>query len=176
MIKGKILFPSIFMTLVFIFYPIVASGAPVIKIGFVDQQAVLEKSKMGQNIENQIKALQDSKQVKIDEMRKEIEDLDRKIKNKDLPIKELHREELKKEMRKKEIDLKYFVDEAYEEANQMSSKLLKKFDEKLRGIVKKVSEAEGYSIVVEKTGIIFYGNPEFELTDKVIMELNKITE
>jgi len=148
----------------------------VVKIGFVDQQQVFEKSKMGQNVENQIKALQDSKQSQIDTMQKELEDLDKKIKNMDLPLSEQHREELKKEKRKKEIDIQYFVDDAYEQGNQLSSKLMKKFDEKVKEIVKKVSEADGYSIVIEKTGIIFYGNPEFDLTEKIITELNKVTE
>jgi outer membrane protein len=148
----------------------------VVKIGFVDQQQVFEKSKMGLNFQGQIKAMQTSKQGQIDTMQKELEELDKKIKNQDLPINEQQREELKKEKRKKEIDLKYFVDDAYEQGNQMSSKLMKKFDEKVKEIVKKVGEADGYSLVIEKTGIIFYGNSEFDLTEKVITELNKIPE
>jgi len=176
MAKGRFLGYSLILTILVLFHLPEAVAAPVIKIGFVDQQAVFEKSKMGQNIENQIRALQDKKQVEIDKMQEEIDALDRKIKSKDLPISEQHREELKKEKRKKEIDLKYFIDEAYNEGNQLSEKLMKKFDEKLKGVVKKVGEEEGFSLVIEKTGIIFYGNPEFDLTDKVIMELNKITE
>jgi outer membrane protein len=156
--------------------PISAFSASQIKIGFVDQQQVFEKSKLGQGIEQQVKALQDSKQVKINEMQKEIEELDNKIKNKDLPITDQNREEMRKEKRKKEIDLKYFVDDAYEEGNKLSSSLMKKFDDKIKLTVKKISEEGGFTIVIEKTGIIFYGSPEFDITEKVIAEINKSGE
>jgi outer membrane protein len=176
MINGKVFLSLILVAFIVTITASSLMSAPVIKIGFVDQQVVFEKSKMGQGLEAQIKSLQDKKQVDIDKMQGELDELDRKIKNKDLPLNDQQREELKKEKRKKEIDLKYYVDGAYEEGNQMSSKLMKQFDEKVKEIVKKVSEAEGFSLVVEKTGIIFYGNPEFDITEKVIAEINKTTE
>ena len=114
----RILFPLMIFAIAFLFCTSGIYASQVIKIGFVDQEEVFKKSKMGQNMESQIKALEDSKRVQIEQMQKDIEDLDKKIKNKDLPIIEQHREELKKEKRKKEIDLKYFYDEAYEQGNQ----------------------------------------------------------
>ncbi|MBU1626594.1 OmpH family outer membrane protein [bacterium] len=176
MIKSKELLSMIAVAFLVTIFSIGVEGAPVIKIGFVDQQAVFEKSKMGQNTESKMKALQDKKNSEIDKMQSEIEELDRKIKNKDLPLIDSQREEFKKERRKKEIDLKYFIDGANDEGNQLGSQLLKKFDEKVKEIVKKVSEEGGYSLVIEKTGIIFYGNPEFDITDKVIAEMNKTTQ
>ncbi len=150
--------------------------AASMKVGFVEQQRVLIESQVGKRAQRQLKELQEKKQAEIDGKEQELKELGEKIANEVLPLTDEARDELKRQQRKKKAELDMFISEAYEEAEILSRRNAKNIRKLVANTAGEIARDMGYSIILERLGVVLYGSPEFDLTDEMIKRIDQKTE
>lgn len=150
--------------------------ATSVKIGFVEQQRILTETQTGKRAHQQLKELQNKKQTEIDRSEQELKALGDKIADEALPLTNEAREKLKREQRNKKADLDMFVSEAYDEADVLNKKNAQRIQKLVEQTAAEMAKELGYSIILERLGVVLYGNPRFDLTDEMIKRIDKITE
>jgi len=146
-----------------------------LKVGFVQRERIVRETRIGKQALQQLKELQAKKQAQIDRMEEEIKKLGDKIANEALPLTEEARDKLRRQQRKKKADLDFFVSEAYDEAKKLNQENMAKIDRMINEAAREIGKEKGYGLIIEKEGIVLYGDPEFDLTDEMIALIDKKT-
>jgi len=150
--------------------------ATSMKVGFVEQQRVLTETQIGKRAHQQLKDLQAKKQAEIDGKENELRELSEKISNEALPLTNEAREKLRRQQRKKKAELDIFISEAYDEADVINRENAKKIQKLVEVTAAEIARDLGYSIILERLGVVLYGNPEFDLTTEIIKRIDQKTE
>ncbi|MBN1592982.1 MAG: OmpH family outer membrane protein [Candidatus Coatesbacteria bacterium] len=145
------------------------------KIGFVEQQRVLAESQIGKDAQQQLQNLQEKKQAEIDRREKELKELDEKISNEMLPLTAEARDKLRRDQRKIKAELDMFISEAYDEAEVLSRKNAKAIQKLVSDTAAEIAKEMGYSVILERMGVVLYGNPDYDLTDEMIKRIDQRT-
>ena len=148
-------------------------AAEVVKLGFFDKQAIVDRSDMGKEGLATIKAEMKPVYEKLEATRQEIKELKEEFKKKE-PI---WSDEVKKakylEILSKEKSLEQDVEQANRALSRRERELLTPLQAKVLEIVAKIGKEGGYSMIFEIPGAgIWYAPDSLNLTDKIIQELN----
>jgi outer membrane protein len=148
-------------------------AAEVVKLGFFDKQAIVDRSEMGKQGLATIKAEMKPIYEKLEATRQEIKDLKEEFKKKE-PI---WSDEVKKskylEIVSKEKKLEQDVEQANRSLSKRERELLTPLQTKVLEIVAKIGKEEGYTMIFEIPGAgIWYAPDSLNLTDRIIKELN----
>jgi len=173
--KGRDLLFLIFL-LCFLLGPGIRApkAALIAKIGYIDIQKVFQGYEKTGDLEARVKKDQAEYQRNLDELKEEIEKLRDELKEQELILTEAAKEEKQAEVDRRITELDNLV-------RDMTERLEKKWEEYTDEIVKdilamtrSIAEREGYRLVFSKEAL-FYATPEpeFDLTEKVILELNE---
>ncbi len=173
--KGRDLLFLIFLLCFLLGLGIRAPKAALIaKIGYIDIQKVFQGYEKTGDLEARVKKDQAEYQRNLDELKEEIEKLRDELKEQELILTEAAKEEKQAKVDRRITELDNLV-------RDMTEKLEKKWEEYTDEIVKdilamtrSIAEREGYRLVFSKEAL-FYATPEpeFDLTEKVILELNE---
>lgn len=173
--KGRDLLFLIFLLCFLLGLGIRAPKAALIaKIGYIDIQKVFQGYEKTGDLEARVKKDQAEYQRNLDELKEEIEKLRDELKEQELILTEAAKEEKQAEVDRRITELDNLV-------RDMTERLEKKWEEYTDEIVKdilamtrSIAEREGYRLVFSKEAL-FYATPEpeFDLTEKVILELNE---
>ena len=145
------------------------------RVGFIEQQRVLTDTQIGKRAQQQLKDLQEKKQAEIDRKEQELRELGEKISNEALPLTNEAREQLKRDQRKKKAELDIFISDAYEEADALNRENAKNIQKLVEATASEIAGELGYSIILERLGVVLYGNREFDLTDEMIKRVDRKT-
>ena len=145
------------------------------KVGFIEQQKVLTDTQIGKRAQQQLKDLQDKKQAEIDAKEQALRELGDKITNEALPLTNEAREQLKRDQRKQKAELDSFISDAYDEADAMNRENAKNIQKIVEATASEIAGELGYSIILERLGVVLYGNREFDLTDEMIKRIDRKT-
>jgi outer membrane protein len=148
-------------------------AAEVVKLGFFDKQAIVDRSEMGKNGLATIKAEMQPIYEKLEASRQEIKELKEEFKKKE-PI---WSDEVKKTKYFEIVSMEKRLEQDVEQANRSLSKrereLLTPLQSKVLAIVAKIGKEGGYTMIFEIPGAgIWYAPDSLNLTDKIIQELN----
>lgn len=175
LVKGRCLLFLIFLLCFLLGLGIRAPKAALIaKIGYIDIQKVFQGYEKTGDLEARVKKDQAEYQRNLDELKEEIEKLRDELKEQELILTEAAKEEKQAEVDRRITELDNLV-------RDMTERLEKKWEEYTDEIVKdilamtrSIAEREGYRLVFSKE-VLFYATPEpeFDLTEKVILELNE---
>ena len=148
-------------------------AAEVVKLGFFDKQAIVDRSEMGKAGLTTIKAEMKPIYEKLEATRQEIKELKEEFKMKE-PI---WSDEMKKskylEIVSKEKKLEQDVEQANRSLSKRERELLTPLQAKVLEIVAKIGKEGGYTMIFEIPGAgIWYAPDSLNLTDKIIQELN----
>lgn len=150
------------------------AGAAEQKTGWIEAQRVLDGTKAGQEIKNRIEAFVASRQKIIDLEEEELADIESKLKEQMALLSEQAKREKEADFRKKLLKLNEKASELTREIEEKKVELLSEFNDTLTAAVKKVADEEGYSFVLSHgpDGAILYGATEYDLTEKVMAEID----
>ena len=151
-------------------------AAEVVKLGFFDKQAIVDRSEMGKEGLATIKAEMKPVYEKLEASRQEIKELKEEFKKKE-PI---WSDEVKKAKYLEIVSMEKRLEQDVEQANRSLSKrereLLTPLQRKVLEIVAKIGKEEGYTMIFEIPGAgIWYAPDSLNLTDQIIQELNAAT-
>jgi outer membrane protein len=157
----------------FVTFATQAWAAEVVKLGFFDKQAIVDRSEMGKEGLATIKAEMKPVYEKLEASRQEIKELKEEFKKKE-PI---WSDEVKKAKYLEIVSMEKRLEQDVEQANRSLSsrerELLRPLQRKVLEIVAKIGKEEGYTMIFEIPGAgIWYAPDSLNLTDQIIQELN----
>ena len=151
-------------------------AAEVIKLGFFDRQAIVDRSEMGKEGEQKFKSEMKKVREKLEAERQELQQFQEEINKKKL----IWSEEVKKtklqELFAKKQSLERLVVQSNRELERLEQTLLQPLKEKLLDIVARIGKEEGYTMIFEREHAgIFYAPDSINLTERIVRELNGIS-
>jgi outer membrane protein len=138
-----------------------------VKIGVINAQLILEKTKKGLDIQKKLEKFQEEKKQQMQKMQDEIEKL-----RKDLMSPALNTETRDKktlDLQTKQKELKRFYEDAQNEFQRESQKELVALEKELMPLIENLGRSKGYSIIfdITKPGIVYYDNT-IDITAEII--------
>ena len=160
---------------VFLFFTISNQvwAAEIVKLGFFDQQAIVDRSDMGKEGLATFKAEMQPIRDKLEATRQQIKSLKEEFQKKE-PI---WSEEVKKSKYLEIVSMEKRLEQDVEQANRSMGKreqeLLTPLKTKVLEIVAKIGKEGGYTMIFEIHGAgILYAPDSLNLTDEIIQQLN----
>lgn len=151
-----------------------AFSADVAKIGVVNFQKIVTTSSAGKMIQKKLQAKGNEFSQKLQNMQKEIVELEKKIKTESMVLNQEKRDEKGREYRIKVNDFNQAKKKLQYDLKTLEKKEVRKMQKAVFEIVQEIGKKEGYLLIIEKSnaGVIY--NPEsIDITDKVIEAYNK---
>ena len=148
-------------------------AAEIVKLGFFDQQAILDRSDMGKAGSVTFKAEMQPIRDKLEATRQQIKALKEEFQKKE-PI---WSDEVKKTKYLEIVSMEKRWEQDVEQANRSMGKreqeLLTPLKTKVLEIVAKIGKEEGYTMIFEIHGAgILYAPDSLNLTDRIIQQMN----
>ena len=147
--------------------------AESLKIGVVNFQKILKESSAGKMTQKQIKAKGDELQQKLQDEKKQLDEMKTTFERESLVLSPEKQQEKKREFGKKVNDFQKMQQNFAQQFKQLEIQLLNEMQKQVFAIANQIGEEEEYQIIVEKktAGIIFYQD-ELDITDQIIKQYN----
>lgn len=153
------------------------ASAQDIKLGYIDSQRIFLEYKETQEAERLYKQEVDQWKAEAAAMEQEIVKLQDELRAQSLMLSEEKQREKKLDYDKKLEDYQRFMADTFGEegrAARRNKELTQPIVDKINKILEVMAEADGYSLVFDISNAnIVYANKAFDLTDLVLVELNK---
>ncbi|MDH3215788.1 MAG: OmpH family outer membrane protein [Candidatus Krumholzibacteria bacterium] len=148
-----------------------------IKIGYIDSQRIFAEYKETQEAERVYKGEVDAWKAQAASMEQEIVKLQDELRAQSLMLSEEKQREKKLTYDKQLEDYQRFMADTFGEegrAAKRNKELTQPIVDKINRILEVMAETEGYSLVFDIANAnIVYANKAFDLTERVLQELNK---
>jgi len=149
-----------------------ASGAQVIKLGYVDMSRVFKNYFKTDAASNDLAEEYRGLQSEIDEQKREIEKLKNEVQTKGNILSDERKNELEAAIRDKFVELRASAQQADNDLRKKTDAKTQAIVREIRQMVQQIGTSEGYTIIFDKA-VVLYAAPAFDLTEKVLDELNK---
>lgn len=146
------------------------------KVAYVDVQTVVEKSKDGKKLNDELKKEFEKRQKEIEKKKADLDKMNEDIEKKKSVLSE-------EALQKRSIEFQGEVQKVREAMAKSQMEFQKKQNElyepiikKLKSIIEKVAKDKGYSMVIRSNQteqIVLYAAAEHDLTDEVVSALDK---
>lgn len=157
------------------FGSLAASGD--VKIAYVDLQEALNSSDAGKKAKDVFKVEVDRLQDDLDKRQEELKKVGEELEKQGYLLSEETRAKKEKEYQEKIKDFKRFYQDSQEKLQGKDAQLTKKILIDLRGIITKIGQDGGYSMIFEASeGKILYAPKALDLTSEVIKKYNEGTK
>ena len=148
--------------------------AEVLKLGFFDKQALVDRSGMGKEGLEKLKAQMLPIREKLDAAQQEIEELEAEFKKKELVWSDDVKKTKLQEIRAKRAMLRQGVDQANRLLTEKERELLMPLQKKVVEIVARIGKEDGYAMIFELgNGGIWYAPNSLNLTERIVQELDE---
>jgi outer membrane protein len=149
--------------------------AEVIRLGFFDKQAIVDRSEMGKEGLEKLKTKMGPIREKLNAARQEIEELEAEFKKKELVWSDDVKKTKIQEIRAKKIMLRQGVEQANRLLSEQERELLMPLQRKVVEIVARIGKEGGYAMIFELgDGGIWYAPDSLNLTGRIVQELNEL--
>lgn len=163
----------LFLAVAFVLLFQVAAFAEV-KIGVVNVQKAVLTSDYGKEMQQKLKAKFEPMSKEIEREANEIKKMETEMKNQDLALKLDAKQDRQREFRRKLRDHQDSVVAYRQKLQADNQKLRKPIIEKLSQVIKTYGKKNNYTVILQVTPGVLYGAEGVDVTDEVIVELNKL--
>ena len=153
-----------------------ALGADPLKVGVMDQQLVIERSKAGKRALEELKAYQATRQKIINADDQELKELEQTIQTGTLS--EAAKQEKQNQFQAKIEAYQRRLTDFNREIQQKQRELVSDYSKKVQDAAQVVAQREGYIAVIDRGNeamirIVIYHQPSLDVTDQVVKEFDK---
>lgn len=149
-------------------------AAEVIRLGFFDKQAIVDRSEMGKEGLAKLREQMVPIREKLNAERQEIQELEAEFKKKELVWSDDVKKAKFQEIRAKKVMLRQGVDQANRLLSEKERELLMPLQKNVVEIVARIGKEEGYAMIFEiGDGGIWYAPDSLNLTERIVQELNE---
>jgi outer membrane protein len=158
--------------------PSLGGAADNFKMGVVDPQTVLEKSKAGKRALDTLKEYAGTRQKLLASDEEELKNLEKQLKEQDATLNEQQKRDKQTQFRTKLQDYQRRAQEFNQELGAKQKELVDEYMKKISIATKSVAEKGGFTLVVDKGSestlkIVLYHRDTLDLTDQVIREFDR---
>lgn len=155
-----------------------AQAAEAFKMGVVDPQTVLEKSKAGKKALDGLKEYVSTRQKLLSRDEEELRNTEKALKEQIAKMSDAEKKEKETHFRAKIQDYQKRAQEFNQELQGKQKELVDDYMKKIGAATQTVAEKGGFSIVVDKGSeqtvkIVIYNKDTIDLTDQVIKEFDR---
>ncbi len=154
-----------------------SSPAQQMKIGYVDVMRLKKEYKEYQEAEAKFEKEMAVWQAQADSMQSEMEKIQEKLQNPPITMREEALSKLREELLVKQNEYQMFVNEVMGPDGKAAKKeyeLSKPLIDKINTVIKLIALKGNYAFILDSTaGTVLYADEKYDLTDKVLAELNK---
>ena len=156
----------------------VFAAADPTKVGVVDPQAVLEKSKAGRRALDALKEYAQARQKLLANDEEELKNLEKQLKDQESGMSEAMKRDKTGQFRNKLQDYQKRAQEFNQELTGKQKELVDEYMKKIGAATRVVAERGGYTVVVDRGSdttirIVIYSKDTLDLTDQVIKEFDR---
>lgn len=156
-----------------------AQAADAFKMGVIDPQAVLEKSKAGKKALDGLKEYVSTRQKLLSRDEEELRNAEKVLKEQVTKLSETEKKDKETAFRAKIQDYQKRAQEFNQELQGKQKELVDDYMKKIASATQSVAEKGGFSIVVDKGSeqtvkIVIYNKDTIDLTESVIKEFDRV--
>jgi len=152
----------------------VAKAELVVNIAYVDAQRIFNEYNKTKDFQTMWDSQKEEASEQIEAKKKEIEKLREELKSQELLLTEEAKKKREEEIAAKANELNNFINTVSQQINEKNEEYSKEILKDIKLKVKEIAEREGYRFVFYKDALIYVTpEPQFDLTEKVISELNQ---
>lgn len=142
------------------------------KIGFVDLQRALNESEAGKRAKEDFRGQLDKVQTDLKRKKDELDRMKEQIEKKGAVLKDEERRNMEKDFQKKVRDFERTYKDTQTEMQGKDNELTAKILADLQEVIQEVGRDEGYTLILEASTNVLYGNPSADLTERIIETYN----
>jgi outer membrane protein len=154
-----------------------ASSAQQLKIGYVDVVRLKQEYKEFRDAEAQFEKYMAVQQAKADSMQQEMQQIADRLEKQDMMLTEQAKNDLRDRLVAKQSEYQTFANQVMGtdgEAAQKEYELSKPIIEKINTVIKLIALKDNYAFILDSTaGTVLYGDEKYDITQRVLAELNK---
>ncbi len=138
-----------------------------VKVGVVNAQEILQKTKKGVEIQKRLEQLQQKKQNEMQAMQDTIKKLEKDVVSP--ALNQETREKKSLELQNKRKNLKRFIEDAQNEIQRESQKELVELEKSVMPLIDQIGKSKGFTIIFDITrpGIVYFDDA-IDITPEVI--------
>ncbi|PID26577.1 MAG: hypothetical protein CR982_09490 [Candidatus Cloacimonadota bacterium] len=148
-----------------------------LKLGYINADKIMTEYSEAKKAQEDLRKWNMEKEKEAMKLQEEIKKLEEELKNMSMMLSDDKKREKMENGQKKLIEYQQFKESiwgAQGEFYKQSELLNKPVLDKINLAIKKVSEDNGYDFVFDATnGSLVYSKSDYDITDKVLLELNK---
>lgn len=175
---GRIILPLAAAGVIWLASLSVAQATETFKMGVVDPQAVLEKSKAGKKALDGLKEYITTRQKLLSGDEEDLRNTEKTLKEQMAKLSETEKKEKETQFRTKVQEYQKRAQEFNQELQGKQKELVDEYMKKISSATKSVAEKSGFALVVDKGSeqtvkIVIYNKDTIDLTDQVIKEFDR---
>jgi outer membrane protein len=142
-----------------------------VKIGIVNAQEIVQKTKAGLEIQKKLEALQKKKAGELQLLQEQIKKLEKEVMSPALNAET--REKKSVELQSKRTTLKRKYEDAQRDFQRESQKMLGELERKLIPVIESVGKAKGFTVLFDRVraGIVYY-DTAIDITADVVKAID----
>jgi outer membrane protein len=150
----------------------------VMKIGIMDQQAVMERSKAGRLALEDVKSYSATREKIINAEEQEMKDLEQLLQDPNSKLSEAAKLEKQDQLRNKVEAYQRRVQDFNREIQQKQRDMVAEYSKKIADAAQAVAQKEGYTAILDKGNeallrIVIYYQPGLDVTELVLKEFDR---
>ncbi|MGQ0555875.1 MAG: OmpH family outer membrane protein [Nitrospiraceae bacterium] len=150
----------------------------VIRVGVMDQQMVIERTKAGKLALEEVKGYSMTRQKIIQADEQELKDLEQSLQDPNVKLADQARQEKEEQLRGKMEAFQRRIQEFNREVQQKQREMVVEYAQKIAAAAQAVGQKEGYTAILDKGNdalirIVLYHQPALDVTDSVIKEFDR---
>ncbi len=159
--------------------PFPTHAADAFKMGVIDPQSVLEKSKAGRKALDGLKEYVSTRQKLLARDEEELRNTEKTLKESASKLSDAEKKEKETQFRVKIQDYQKRAQEFNQELQGKQKELVDEYMKKIAAATQTVAEKGGFSLVVDKGSeqtvkIVIYNKDTIDLTEQVIKEFDRV--
>ena len=156
-----------------------ALAADPMRVGVMDQQLVIEKSRAGKRALEELKAYSTTRQKIINADEQEMKDLEQLLQDPNSKLSETAKLEKQEQFCSKVEAYQRRVQDFNREIQQKQREMVSEYSRKIADAAQVVAQKEGYTAILDKGNeallrIVIYYQPSLDVTDLVLKEFDRL--
>ena len=144
-----------------------------VKIAVIDLGRVMQSYNKRQALFNKFEKAKEKKKQEITKLQGEVVKLRKELVENIDSLSEKQKEKKQKVLKEKLVKLQGLVKESNQELGVLDQDMHKELYKEIDKAVQSIARKQGYTLVIQNQGIIFYNQGHDDITGKVINQLNK---
>lgn len=155
-----------------------APAADPVKVGVMDQQAVMERSAVGKRALEEMKSYAATRQKIINADDQELKELEQAIQDPNGKLSDTAKQEKQEQFRTKLEAYQRRLTDFNREIQQKQREMIAEYGKKIAAAAQAVAQKEGYLAIIDKGNdavirVVIYHHPGLDVTDQVIKEFDR---